>query len=597
MARPLSPSVVPSLGSPPASPRRVLFALIAHGALMFAGLIVFSLFATPFILALPQVDTWAMLPLTLAQVVTGAVMLTHYARKSVARATPIYNTLLAGPRANPIVPPPPLNAVQAAFRLPESITYRTVFWISLVPLLDAFQVVELTGLHGWARVSVALLTICIALAGTMPAIVAFRTVIWGWLGRLHPTDVPLPADEKLARRLVVTVTLPVVLVGASGVVALASHLVALRTRLIPQFAMEGMSTELDLTAAGLAIVMIVVTASFAYSMASRLGGQLARDLRILSERIDLVRRAESPSDRATLESFQEIAHTPAGRKLASALSHLAERFAEMSTKERKGRMAMEQVQRLRTQFLASMSHDLRSPLNSIVGFATLIESGAEGPVSSEQRESIRMITRSARDLLRLVTNILDSARLEAGRLRIRRTACAAADILNQAVQEGLRLIGDRPLAIEAEISPSLPVLWVDQDRIVQALVGLFSHAIDAMSEGAIRLQARVASGAPGPSAPYLRVDVSDRGQGIREADQAALFQAFREMQEPSGKRIGGLGLGLSVARELIRAHGGDIWFESAAGHGTTFSVAIPLEGKSSRKPAPPPEAEDALRPH
>jgi signal transduction histidine kinase len=580
--------VVPSLVSAPATPRRVLLSLILHGAVMFAALMLFSLFATPFILALPQVDTFAMLPLTLAQVAMGVLMLTWFARKSVQRASPIYTTLRAGPRANPLVPPPPLNAIQAAFRLPESITYRTIASITLVPVLDAFGIVDFTGLRGWARVSVALLTLAVGAASTLPAIVAFRTVIWDWLGRLHPTDVPLPADEKLARRLAYTVALPVALVGVSGVVALASHLIALRTRLIPQIEMGGMSTELDLTAAGLALLMILVTGSLAYAVAAKLGSQLARDLRVMTERIDLVRMAQSPSDSATLEAFREITQTPAGRKLAHALSDLGQRFAEMSGKERKGRVAMEQVQRLRTQFLASMSHDLRSPLNSIVGFATLIESGAEGPVTPEQRESISMITRSARDLLRLVTNILDSARLEAGRLRVRRMWSPATDVLMQALQEGKRLIGDRPLAIEAELAPNLPPIWVDQDRIVQALVGLFSHAIDAMSQGTIRLVARIASGPPGPASPHLRIDVSDRGQGIRQADQAALFQAFREMQEPSGRRIGGLGLGLSVARELVRAHGGDIWFESEAGRGTTFSVAIPLEGKSGPKPRPTP---------
>jgi signal transduction histidine kinase len=595
MNRALLPSIVPSLVSQPLPPRRVFSSLVLTGAVMFAALMLFSLFATPYILALPQVDTLAMLPLTSSQVLMGGVMLTWFARKSVQRATPIYTTLLAGPRANPLVPPPPLNAVQAAFRLPETITYRVVACISLVPLLDVLGVLDFSGLRGWARISVALLTVAVGTAATLPAIALFRPVIWDWLGRLHPTDVPLPAEEKLARRMAYTVTLPVVLVGVSGVVALVSHLIALRTRLIPQIEMGGMSTELDFTAAGLALLMILVTGSLAYAAAAKLGGQLARDLRVMTERIDLVRRAESAGDAAALEAFREISQTPAGRKLAQALTELSQRFAEMSSKERRGRMAMEQVQRLRTQFLASMSHDLRSPLNSIVGFATLIESGAEGPVTPEQRESILMITRSARDLLRLVTNILDSARLEAGRLRVRRMWVPAQDVLAQALQDGRRLIGDRPLTIEAELSPSLPPIWVDQDRVVQALVGVFSHAIDAMSEGSIRLQARVASGPPGPVSPHLRIDVSDRGQGIREADQAALFQAFREMQEPSGRRIGGLGLGLSVARELVRAHGGDIWFESEAGRGTTFSLALPLEGQSGPKPIPrkDPSATDA----
>jgi signal transduction histidine kinase len=579
VARKLLLSVVPSLGSPPTKPGRMLLLLLLSGAAVFTMLIVFLLFGTPFVLALPGVDARAMLRLTLAQGATGGLVLAFFGYRNLARVRALYDILLLGPRADPRAPAPPSAAVRAAFRLPENTIYRTVAFVLLVPLLDATGLVEVSGLTGWSRVSVDLLTMAVSAAGAMPGVVLFRQVMWRWLGRLHPTDVTLPTSEKLGVRMAFTVAVPVAVVGVSGVVALASHLLALRTRLLPQIPMEGMSADLDLTAAGLALMMIVVTSALAFSLARKLGEQLARDQRALTERIELVRSAQSPSDSADIRAFGEIAHTPAGEQLASALSELAHRFAQMSSKEREGRIAMEQVQKLRTQFLASMSHDLRSPLNSIVGFATLIESGAEGPITPEQRESIQMITRSARDLLRLITNILDSARLEAGRLRLRRTFTPSGEILAQAVSEGKRLIGDRPLTIETELTAALPIVYVDQDRIVQALVGLFSHAIDAMHEGTIRLAARVANGPPGPAAPHLRVDVTDRGQGIRDADQEALFEAFREMQEPSGRRIGGLGLGLSVARELVRAHGGDIWFETQAGHGTTFSVAIPLETK------------------
>lgn len=587
MARPLLPSIVPSLGSPAIPPRHMMIELSLAGAVVFAALLLFLLFATPFVLALPQVDLWSMMRVTVPQVLVGGVMLVWYARKSVQRAKPVYNTLALGTRDMPFGLPPPLNAVQAAFGLPEHVTYRSVGCMLLVPLVDMLDIFDLSGLRGFTRISVGLLSMTVTVTATMPTIVVLRSIIWDWLGRLHPTDVPLPATERLARRMAFTVTLPVSAVGVSGVVALASHLFALRTRLIPQIDPVGMSTELDVTAGALSLLMILLTSSLAYAVAARLGGQLARDLRMLTERIELVRRAESESDTATLEGIKEMAHTPAGSKLAGALSELARRFAEMSGKERKARIAMEQVQRLRTRFLASMSHDLRSPLNSIVGFATLIESGAEGPVSPEQRESVVMITRSARDLLRLVTNILDSARLEAGRLRLSRGWKPAGEVVMQAVQEGRRLIGDRPLQIETDIAASLPEVYVDQDRIVQAVVGLFSHAIDAMREGSIRLWAGIAPGPAGSTGPHLCIDVSDRGQGIREADQAALFEAFREMQEPSGKRIGGLGLGLSVARELIRAHGGDITFESAPGIGTTFHIALPLESQG-RTPPPPP---------
>jgi signal transduction histidine kinase len=580
-------SLVPSLGIPPTKPGHVLLLLLASGAAVFAMLMVFLLFGTPFVLALPGVDVGAMLRLTLAEGTTGALVLLFFSYRELARVRPLYEILLLGPRAEPRAPAPDEATVRAAFRLPERIVYRTVACIIVVPLLDATGLVEVSGLTGWSRVSVDLLTMAVSTAGATPAVVLFRQVMWRWLGRLHPTDVNLPASERLGVRMAVTVAVPVAVVGVSGVVALASHLLALRTRLLPQIPIEGMATDLDLTAAALSLAMIAVTSGLAFSLARKLGDQLARDLGALSERIELVHGAQSPSDSADIKAFGEIGRTPAGEKLASALSELASRFAQMSSKEREGRIAMEQVQKLRTQFLASMSHDLRSPLNSIVGFATLIESGAEGPVTAEQRESIQMITRSARDLLRLISNILDSARLEAGRLRLRRTLTPSGEILAQAVTEGRRLIGDRPLTIETELTAALPVVYVDQDRIVQALVGLFSHAIDAMHEGTIRLAARIANGPPGPAAQHLRIDVTDSGRGIRDTDQETLFEAFRELQEPSGRRIGGLGLGLSVARELVRAHGGDIWFETEPGRGTTFSVAIPLDNAKSSSPGRP----------
>jgi signal transduction histidine kinase len=249
----------------------------------------------------------------------------------------------------------------------------------------------------------------------------------------------------------------------------------------------------------------------------------------------------------------------------------------MRKKEREGRLAMEQAQRLRTQFLASMSHDLRSPLNSLLGFATLIASGVEGPITEEQRESIQMITRSARDLLRLVNNIIDAARLEAGKLALDRQWVASSEILAQVASEGRRMIDDRPLELQVELAPELPRVRVDEARVVQAILGLISHAIHASERGTIKLLASVGASARGGQEPHLRVEVVDQGTGIREVDQAALFEPFREIQDPSGKRIGGLGLGLALARSLIRAHGGDVWFATKRGRGTTFIVALPLD--------------------
>jgi signal transduction histidine kinase len=576
-ARVPSFSIVPSLITPPTTPARLRLEIILTGYGVASALGLFILLGAPFVLALPGVEAEALLRVTLTEGLVVAATMLIVGTLGVKRMEPIYHTLLLGPRDEPTGPGPSHAAVAAAYNFPERATWLVIVSAQLVPVIDALGILPVSGLSGWARVAVDLLMIAVASAGSMPSIFLYRRIIWRWLGRLHPRDVTLATDQRLANRLALTVAVPVGVVGTAAVVVLASHLVALRTRVLPPMQMGAISMELDLTAAAFALGLIIVTTALAWSLAQQLGSQLAADVSSIQRQIERVQRAEPPSDADTRALFRSPAHTPAGEELAHALSDLSVRFAQMRKKEREGRLAMEEAQRLRTQFLASMSHDLRSPLNSLLGFATLIASGVEGPITAEQRESIQMITRSARDLLRLVNNILDSARLEAGKLSLDCAWTPTVDILTQAVSEGRRMIEDRPLEIETDVAIGLPLVFVDQDRVVQAILGLFSHAIHATERGIIKVVARVQHGPPGLLGPHLRIEVIDQGSGIREADQATLFEPFREIQDPSGRRIGGLGLGLSLARELIRAHGGDVWFATKRGRGTTFTVAIPID--------------------
>ncbi len=561
-------SILPSLVTPPLAPRGLLLRLLLVGWGVAAVLALFTLVGAPFVLALPGVDAEALLRVTAAQGVIVASVLLVVTQRGVRRMKPIYDTLLLGPRDAPSQPGPALPAVAAAFRFPERATWVTLGCAQLVPLVDALGLLPVSGLSGWSRIAVDLLLMAVAAAASMPSIVLYRSVIWRWLGRLNPRDVPLATHERLRDRNALTVAVPVGVVGTAAVVVLSSHLVALRARVLPPIQMGALSVELDLAAALLALGLVIATTMLAYSLAQQLGEELSHDVTSIRRQIERVQHGYAPPDVPIM--FRSLANTPAGQQLALALTDLAARFAQMREKEREGRIAMEQAQKLRTQFLASMSHDLRSPLNSLLGFATLIASGVEGPVTREQRESIQMITRSARDLLRLITNILDSARLEAGRLTLDRRKVPAGEILTHAINDGRRMLEDRPqLTIEADLPEVLPRVYVDQDRVVQAILGLFTHAIQATDRGVITLRAYVQH-------PSLHVEVRDQGAGIREADQATLFEAFRELQEPSGRRIGGLGLGLSLARELARANGGDIWFTSQHGRGTTFTVALPI---------------------
>ncbi|MEQ8460544.1 MAG: histidine kinase dimerization/phospho-acceptor domain-containing protein [Sandaracinaceae bacterium] len=260
-------------------------------------------------------------------------------------------------------------------------------------------------------------------------------------------------------------------------------------------------------------------------------------------------------------------------------AELAARATQLEADARSDARARDQIsdaRELRTRFMAAMSHELRSPLNSIVGFAQILEHGMEGELTEGQRESVTMVRRSAEELITLLTDILDLARLEAGLLELRRVWTPSVEILTEAVTRAKTLVQGQEVEIVAELQPGLPPVHVDQRRIVQAVVALFRHSASALSNTRIRLRARVAYGPPGPER-HLRVEIHDALGAIPPEEVERIFEAFQEITEPAGRRVGGLGMALSLARGLVRSHGGEAWADSFPGAGTILCVAIPLD--------------------
>lgn len=226
--------------------------------------------------------------------------------------------------------------------------------------------------------------------------------------------------------------------------------------------------------------------------------------------------------------------------------------------------------------MASMSHELKSPLNSIVGFSQLLEGGLEGELTPGQRESVAMIRDAAEELILLLTDILDLARLEAGKLALHREWTPSVEILTEAIKRGRGFVEGQDVQIEAELQPGLPPVHVDKPRIVQAVVGLFRNAAPSLVKTTIRLRARVASGPPGP-ARHLRIEIHDALGAISRESVERIFEAFQEISAPTGRRVGGLGMALTLSRGLVRMHGGEVWADSSPGAGTVLCVAIPLD--------------------
>ena len=271
--------------------------------------------------------------------------------------------------------------------------------------------------------------------------------------------------------------------------------------------------------------------------------------------------------------------------LASQVAALVERRAVLAGQEELAVRLAETVEALRgaseakSDFLASMSHELRTPLNAIIGFTELMRDGppAQGGALSVPREWVEHVYTSGQHLLELINDVLDLSKVEAGRLELVREAIDVSAAIAESIG-GLRPLAERKdLRLAADAAPGL--VHADRGRLRQILYNLLSNAIKyTPSGGSIEVRAHVADGC-------LEIVVADTGIGIAPADQAAVFEEFRQVGDPA-LRQAGTGLGLALTRRLVEAHGGRIELVSAPGVGSTFTVVLPDAVPAAGRPWP-----------
>ena len=225
--------------------------------------------------------------------------------------------------------------------------------------------------------------------------------------------------------------------------------------------------------------------------------------------------------------------------------------------------------RLKSEFIATMSHELRSPLHIIMGYTDLLLEGEFGGLNEEQTHTLRVITKYQEDLLDLVNATLDLNRLEAGKLELELRHCDLVQLLRE-LEDETRLGWTKPgVQFIWNASPDLPRLYTDPARLKTVLKNLIGNAVKFTARGSITIDARSTHGG-------VEISVADTGIGIAKEQQAVIFEPFRQVDGSTTRYYGGVGLGLHIVRRLLGLMGGNISVESEVGRGSTFRVWLPI---------------------
>ncbi len=230
----------------------------------------------------------------------------------------------------------------------------------------------------------------------------------------------------------------------------------------------------------------------------------------------------------------------------------------------------------RSQFVASMTHELRTPIHGVQGLADVIAAGVYGPVTDKQREACASIKRSAQSLLGLVDDVLNLTRAEAGRIEARPSPVDITAVIERVTASVSWMIGTKPIELVTEVAPDLPFAQTDDRWLAHVLVNLLANAVKFTPEGGKVTLRAVQRGAA------IAISVEDTGIGIAPEDRDKIFEPFRQATSGDERGYGGVGLGLALVAKLTELLGATVELESEVGKGSTFEVLVPLDWKGRR---------------
>ena len=302
----------------------------------------------------------------------------------------------------------------------------------------------------------------------------------------------------------------------------------------------------------------------------------------------------------TIQSFEKHAYTEHHlnmmRSLASytaiALDNAAA-YRQMNEQEHEIRRLFEEAQQARavaeeadaakSAFLSTVSHELRTPLTSVLGFAKIIKKRLEDRIfplvpkddkkvvqtMQQVEDNLKVVVSEGERLTKLIDDVLDLAKIEAGKLEWHMEPVSVAEIIDRATAATASLFEHKGLRMVTDVAPDLPVVTGDGDRLIQVVINLISNAVKFTDTGSVTCRATRRGG-------EIVVSIVDTGMGIASADQPKVFERFKQVGDTLTDKPKGTGLGLPICREIVEHHGGRVWVESELGKGSTFSFSLPV---------------------
>jgi signal transduction histidine kinase len=300
------------------------------------------------------------------------------------------------------------------------------------------------------------------------------------------------------------------------------------------------------------------------------GGHLAR--RLAEERHDDPVIEFQEQNRELLATLQELSRRTeelghVNRELEDTNRGVVALYAELDEKAEHLRRA----DQLKSTFLSHMSHEFRTPLNSIMALSRILLSRMDGPLTKEQEKQVGFVHRAAQELTDMVNDLLDLAKVEAGKIELHPAPWHLATLLGTMRGMMRPLLLNSPVQLIIEEPADMPEMYTDEGKVAQIFRNFLSNAIKFTEEGEIRVAAKYE-----PASDTVSISVTDTGIGIAPEDQSRIFEQFVQVDSPRQRRLRGTGLGLPLSRKLAGLLGGGITLESEPGRGSTFSLRIPV---------------------